>query len=55
MSDPEPRNRRAETEQKAAFSIAEARRQSRLIAADQAGEDEIMLWIDAVSDRDGWR
>ena len=34
---------------------AEARRQSRLIAADTREHDEIMLWIDDVSDRDGWR
>ncbi len=34
---------------------AEARRQSRLIAADMQEHDEVMRWIDDVSDRDGWR
>jgi hypothetical protein len=34
---------------------AEARRQSRLIAADTGEHDEIMRWIDDASDHDGWR
>lgn len=34
---------------------AEARRQSRLIGTDTQEHDEIMHWIDDVTDRDGWR
>lgn len=33
---------------------AEAKRQSRLIAADTAAEAEIIDWIGKVSDRSGW-